>query len=936
MTPNPIAEKGTGSPALRSRTADAPAGRRWPVRFILVAVVFALVLPGLVFCGVLLSRIASSERARSIETAQAAALRTAETLDREIGYLQSALVALGTSPALDSGDLAAFTEQSRHVAASLGHAIVMSDPAGQQLMNSRTPTPSPLPRMGDLETVQRVVATGRPAVSGLFRSPSNGMPSLAIMIPVLRANHVIAILGTNLRPETISQVLRDQNLPTGWTASVTDANDTLFARTTQDERYLGQLVRPDFRRNAIGDHAVWTGTSIEGVPILAAMQRVHLADWRVAVGVPLSVVDTPLRSTILLLAIAGAVALVTAVVLAWRLADSVAIPLRRLALAGDALVNGQPVLGVSSKIAEVDAVSRALVQATRDLRARADALATERAQLAAIIETVPVGLAIAEAPTGRIVSGNSHLERMLRHKLRHSASTAEYGEWTARHADGSLVNGEDFPLARALAGEDNPQMQCIYQRGDGTPLWVQLVAAPIRGTDNQIRGAVVAVLDIDEAVRARDAKARFADNLECEVADRTAALEEANQRLRDEIKARAAAEEQLRQAQKMEAVGQLTGGIAHDFNNLLTIVVGSLDLLRRRLPDGPDRDRYRRLLDNALEGAGRAATLTARLLAFSRRQPLLPQPVDANRLVSGMVDLLHRTLGESVQVETVLAGGLWQTHVDPNQLENALLNLAVNARDAMAPDGGLLTIETGNTLLDQAAAAKAELEPGDYVRLAITDTGSGMPPDLAARVFEPFFTTKPPGQGTGLGLSQVHGFVKQSGGHVTIRTAPGEGTTVTIELPRFQGTTPDTAEPMPGGQTADRPGPPLGSLTVLVVEDEAGVRRYSTEAMRELGHTVLEAADPTTALRLLDAHPEVTLLFTDVVLPQMDGTQLAAEARRRRPGLTVLFTSGYTGDNGAAPSLGTHLDTSDLLLTKPFTLEELATRVRDAVTAVRA
>jgi CheY-like chemotaxis protein len=287
-----------------------------------------------------------------------------------------------------------------------------------------------------------------------------------------------------------------------------------------------------------------------------------------------------------------------------------------------------------------------------------------------------------------------------------------------------------------------------------------------------------------------------------------------------------------------------------------------------------------------------------------------------------------------VRVETVLAGGVWQTHADPNQLENALLNLAVNARDAMAPEGGVLTIETGNTVLGEAEARQADVAPGDYVRLSITDTGAGMTPDLAARVFEPFFTTKPPGQGTGLGLSQVHGFVKQSGGHVAIRTAPGEGTTVTIELPRFEGGVSSVALDDGHRQPEAKRCPELGNLTILVVEDEAGVRRYSAEALRELGHTVLEAADPATALRLLDAHPEAALLFTDVVLPQMDGTQLATEARRRRPGLPVLFTSGYTGD-GAEPSLGTHLDVTDLLLTKPFTLVELSERVQEALTGVR-
>ena len=299
-----------------------------------------------------------------------------------------------------------------------------------------------------------------------------------------------------------------------------------------------------------------------------------------------------------------------------------------------------------------------------------------------------------------------------------------------------------------------------------------------------------------------------------------------------------------------------------------------------------------------------------------------------------MSDLLHRTLGESIQVETVLAGGLWQAHADPNQLENALLNLAVNARDAIAaasragperPAGGdRLTIETGNAVIDgDTFPRNPEVQPGEYVRVSVSDTGTGMPDDVVARVFEPFYTTKPQGQGTGLGLSQVHGFVKQSGGHVAIRTSPGEGTTVTIHLPRFTG----AAEPVAAPVVALEPGASAEGLTVLVVEDEAGVRRYSIDALRELGHMALEADGGAAALRLLDAHPEVSLLFTDVVLPSMTGVRLAEEVRRRRPDLPILFTSGYTGGEAGADG---PLAPGSVLLLKPFTVQELAAKIGEA------
>ena len=377
------------------------------------------------------------------------------------------------------------------------------------------------------------------------------------------------------------------------------------------------------------------------------------------------------------------------------------------------------------------------------------------------------------------------------------------------------------------------------------------------------------------------------------------------------------AQDALRQSQKMEAVGQLTGGIAHDFNNMLAVVIGSLDLLGRRL--GSD-ERSRRYVDAASEGARRAANLTQRLLSFARQQPLEPKPTDVNKLVSGMSDLLGHSIGADVRLETVLAGGLWRAEIDPNQLENVILNLVVNARDAM-PDGGRLTIETQNAHLDERYAATHDgVAPGQYVMLAVTDTGSGMPEAVIAKAFDPFFTTKAVGKGTGLGLSQVYGFIKQSGGHVKIYSEPGHGTTVKIYLARLHGAAADEIS------TA----PPLAAVagareTILVVEDELGVRAFTTEALTELGYTVLAAPDGATALRLLDSHPEVDLLFTDVVMPDMNGRKLADEALARRPGLKVLFTTGYT--RNAVVHNGV-LDREVALIGKPFTVTALAEKVR--------
>ena len=385
-----------------------------------------------------------------------------------------------------------------------------------------------------------------------------------------------------------------------------------------------------------------------------------------------------------------------------------------------------------------------------------------------------------------------------------------------------------------------------------------------------------------------------------------------------DITEKKAAEEQLRQAQKMEAVGQLTGGVAHDFNNLLTVIMGNLENLDRILPPAPSTQR---IIAAALRAASRAAMLTHRLLAFSRRQPLTPEVLSANKLVAGISELLRRTLGESILVETVLAGGLWPTLADGNQLENALINLAINARDAM-PEGGKLTIETANTHLDEAyARMHDEVQPGQYVGIFVTDTGIGMTPETVAHAFEPFFTTKEIGQGTGLGLSQVYGFIKQSGGHVKIYSEVGLGTTVKLYLPRYRGTEQAVDEKLETHQL------PRGrSELVLVVEDDPDVRDYTVEMVGDLGYSVLSAPDGASALRLLDSHREVSLLFTDVGLPGgMNGRQLAEQALRRQPQLKVLYTTGYA--RNAIINQG-RLDPAVEVVFKPFTYSDLATKIR--------
>ncbi|MGB9053603.1 MAG: ATP-binding protein [Pseudolabrys sp.] len=385
-----------------------------------------------------------------------------------------------------------------------------------------------------------------------------------------------------------------------------------------------------------------------------------------------------------------------------------------------------------------------------------------------------------------------------------------------------------------------------------------------------------------------------------------------------EAERRDMAEQALRQSQKMEAVGQLTGGVAHDFNNLLTIIIGNLGIAKRGVVEA----RAERALNNALVGAERAAQLTQRLLAFSRRQPLNPRALDINKLIVAISDLLTRTLGENIELETISGAGLWNVEVDASEMESTLLNLALNARDAM-PTGGKLTIETSNAYLDDEYCREHEgILPGQYILVAITDSGAGMSAETIDRAFEPFFTTKEAGKGTGLGLSQVYGFMKQSGGHVKIYSESGEGTTIKLYLPRREGN-----ELVISGDD-DLNSERGGGETILIVEDDDGVRQYASEILRDLNYQIIEAKDSATALRLLDADKKFDLLLTDVVLPGKNGRELANEVERRRPGTKIIFMTGYS--RNAIVHHG-RLDPGIELIPKPLTERVLARKIRQVL-----
>ena len=472
--------------------------------------------------------------------------------------------------------------------------------------------------------------------------------------------------------------------------------------------------------------------------------------------------------------------------------------------------------------------------------------------------------------------------------------------------------------------EDQPRMQSALQRSldsgddfiiefrnlwpDGSLHWVDVRARAIRARNGRVSLLAGVTSDITERKLAEQQLRRLNETLEQQVEERTSQLRHN--------------EEVLRQSQKMEAVGQLTGGIAHDFNNMLTGIIGSLELLRRRLARGRTED-LDGLIDLGVTSANRAAALTHRLLAFSRRQSLDSKPVEMNELVNSMGELLHRSVNESIRLDMCLDPQLWTAEADPNQLESALLNLVLNARDAM-PDGGMLMIETFNRKLDRTFTnAYENLLPGDYVVLSVTDTGCGMPENVISRAFDPFFTTKPIGQGTGLGLSMIYGFTKQSHGHVSIESQVGNGTTVQLFLPRFRGETQaeETTEHTTAAEARE-------GETILIVEDDPAVRALVSQVLSELGYAYLEASDAVGAIPILESSQRIDLMISDVGLPGMNGRQLADIGRQMRADLKVLFITGYAENAGARAGF---LDTGMQMITKPFAFDQLTAKVREMI-----
>ncbi|WP_207459271.1 PAS domain S-box protein [Azospirillum sp. SYSU D00513] len=989
------------------------------VRTRLVLLVLACILPLTLFTTGLGYRFLEAQNRRLAEQVDAQVHALAGAVERYISETQLSLEILATSPALQAGDLARFHAQIMEAVKKRGIGIVLLDPDGQQLASTNRPYGSPLPRRTELETLRRVVETGRPQVSDLVQAAVQRRPILSVEVPVFVGGGVRYVLAMGLLPETLGEVIRAQRLPDAWTGVVLDRKMLIAGRSHDEERLIGQPGIPGvIKALETSDEGHWTEMpSRDGQQsVYVTFHRSAVTGWTTAIAVPRESLIGPFRQQLWLLAGTAVLLLGIGLLLAMLVARGITRPLARLAWAGTAGGPADPAPARrASGITEIDRVAGLLSAQERE---RDKALALVRAgeeRFRHLADNAPVMVWVTE-PDGRC----SYLSRSWYEFTGQMPETGlGFGWLDATHPDDKP--GSEKAFRDANATQRPFRVEYRLRRADGEYRWAIDAAAPHFADDGTFLGYIGSVIDITEMKEAGEAlrlgEERFrqlanlapafvwfgnpdgtitwlndrwyeytgqtpeqalpngwADTLHPDDAARTATTWEHSRthqvlyevevryrrydgehrwylaraepvrdadgtvtgwfgastdihdrklaeeevrtlnatleaRVTEEVQERERAQAALLQAQKTEALGQLTGGVAHDFNNLLQAMSGCLQMIGRRVQD----PRVGPLLDAGRQAVERGAKLVQQLMAFARREALRPEPVNVRDRVLGMTDLLSQALRASVRLEVDFAPGLWPVEVDPTQFELALINLAVNARDAM-PGGGTLTVRASNATL--AGDGPGGLS-GEFLRLSVSDTGAGMPAEVRARAFDPFFTTKEVGKGTGLGLSQVYGFARQSGGTALIDSEEGRGTTVHILLPRTAAA-PAAGDPRPAQPGA---GTRVGGR-VLVVEDDPIVAMTVGTALEDAGFTVLRAATADEALPLLETGA-VDLLFSDVVMPgSMSGVDLAREAQSRFPGLPVILATGYSEEIARATGIQ--------VLAKPYRIDHLV-RLLDGV-----
>jgi PAS domain S-box-containing protein len=852
----------------------------------------AILLPAMLFAAILFWRYYDSEIARIDQELRSDARELAANIDRDLQGKIVALETLSTSGSIDTHSYGRFYQRAIRTKDLAGVDISLRDRDGQQLVNTRVAWGAPLPR--DLLDIDRkVIASNAPRVGNYFEGLVAQYPIYIISVPVIENGTAAYLLHMTVDLSRLEDFLK-ANIDDGELAGILDRNKVVLARTEGSSERLGKPASKSFVDRVTAPEGTWLGVNVQGYKVRLAYATSKLSGWIVWVGVRDADVQAHLRGTLWTLSALGAALVVLAIVVASLLAGRLAGASAKLVAQAGALGRGEPVPVAHIPVRELDEVGAELVTAStrrsgleRQLVQRATRDSERRFQI--LVEGVSDYALFMLDPGGKITNWNSGARRI------HGYAADEIvGQHFSRfYTPEDRAAGAPARSLLTAINEGKFEAEGVRVRKDGSRFWAHVVIDRIEDSNGELIGLAKITRDITER-------------------------REAQQRLE-------AAREQLYQSQKMDAVGQLTGGVAHDFNNLLTIIIGNLDNAKRTLANWQEgaQARLARAVDHALAGAERAAILTGHLLAFSRRQPLEPKRLDVNKLLTQLSIFLKPTLGEAVQLETVGAGGVWHVEADAAQLETAILNLAVNARDAM-PNGGKLTIEAANVLLDEDYCARnAEVRPGQYVQISVSDDGAGMTKDVLAHAFEPFFTTKPTGQGTGLGLSQVYGFVKQSGGNVKVYSEPGQGTTVHIYLPRASGKAAEPVAPNAGAAPSA-----YGQETILVVEDDADVRSFICATLNDLNYHVLRASDATSALEVLDGEGHIDLLLTDVILPGPNGRELANAALLKRPALKVLFMTGYS--RNAIVHQG-RLDEGVQLIQKPLTQATLAAKIRDVL-----
>lgn len=838
-------------------------GRERPASGFFLVFAAALVLPVLLFASLTAWTHVRAEQARAVEWAQSAARELSAAIDRELAGPRLVMEALATSEELRRGDLQAFHRTASAVADALGVTIVVRAPGEPlQLLNTSVPwgaeLPPPNAEIPDID--QQVVREKRPVVTNIIVGPLQKRLLATVIAPVLRDGDVKYLLAVGIPVERLQPILGRMELDEGWLAAVVDGKGTIIARSVDPEKFVGQKAPAEWLTQVNGQEGLWRGHNLENVEVVAAYARSSDANWFATVTVPLSLFNAPIWRAVATLSAIGVLLLSLSVALASWAASHLTRAVGALQSAGLELEKNERVSAVVTPVSEINAVGRVLAAAATEAQRR-------EAHLRSILATVPSAMVVIDS-RGTIQSFSATAE-----KLFGFAASEVSGKNVSilmpepdRSAHDGYIRHYLDTGERRIMGKGRV---VVGRRKDGSKFPVELYVG-----EAEVNGEKVF----------------------------TGFLQDQTEKHR--------VEQELRQTQKMEAIGKLTGGVAHDFNNLLTVITGNLEMLEAKVSS-----KARVFIEQAQEAADLAAQLTSSLLAFGRLLPLDPKLADVGEVVSTSSELLRRTLSETIVVRTGILSGC-RAIVDSGQLKNAVLNLAINARDAM-PKGGTLSIEVSKAELDQDYALDhPEVRPGRYVLITISDTGTGMPPEVREHAFEPFYTTKPQGSGTGLGLSSVYGFVKQSGGHVALYSEVGQGTTVRIYLPLVT----DKRDEAPEG--AATPSLPKGNgELVLVVEDDERVRRVTVSRLKQLEYNVVEASNGPEALSVLERTPGVELLFTDMVMPGgMSGADLARESSKRFPDIPVLFTSGYAG-----PEIATQADARvSSWLKKPYTVADLA------------